>query len=373
MLLRAVGNSLLLNYEFLVDLYKSIENIDKKVKMLYFNSDGKSFSVYTSSSIASVIGGVQIEGLSTFGFGLDAARFVALVKKLHGQSDIRMTLLKNAVLIQQDNISAKFPTSILIQHSGVPNFEVMDTELAKWMSRQVAQCSKIIPNSRRYPGILIDNDYRNITRLIQFGDNAFRVAAFPKVSLAHSRILIPPEISQAIRSLSDRVQSFLYRKDHFGVVLESGLYFYMPTLVDSHPSEYGSYLHLEDSVAQLAPSRETFVFDKQQLVVTLEMISSVMREEETLVRFDFVGMSSSKLPVWKISAQSVTGFDLSENLECVDGNESELPSFRINRKIFLNTVKECDGNPVLRDMDNMFALSDGKERCGVTMLMKDLI
>lgn len=375
-------DTFVIDYHQMMDFCHTLERCDPKNDYVYLSYDGTVFTVFSQTSMASVLLSQNVTGGKSFSFGVESSKFLSLWKKLYPGSVIKFKPSKDQLLVSEDNISVKFPTVTYIKHHSLPEFSasVNNPVEVQDLAAALSVCEGSVNVNKQAPGVLIDNTAMNICRVVKIGNYSFKMYACNKLSFGNVRVVVSDEFCNAVSSLSKRpktsafgsISAFLLSPMRVGVTLSSGVWFYMPTLHDSIPASYVYDFKLQDGVPQVIPEGRIYKFDQKRLSEVLDLVSAVVGSEEVMLLLEVDGLSAaSRYPVFKISAKTHNGCEASELVECLGEGLTDLEPLRINKNLTMLALRRYEGSVLLIDRPNstLVVLQDEIGR-DVTFLLK---
>ena len=371
----ATKKGFILAYRGVMDFCKAVEKTQGKSDHVYMCCVEGVLSFYATSPLAVVLARSKVEKGPNFSCGVDAVRFITLFKKLSEEGDITLTPAKASVLIEQDNISVKFPVVDYVKEMNLPNFIPVSGGAALIFASDVGRCLESIGTTQRFPGVLVDNTQGNVTRSTKFSDTAIRTSVLPKLTeIGDKRLVIPPEMAKALSFFEDEIEQVLFGENTFGVQLRSGTLFYMPLLNDSYPTEYVSVFGLTNEIVQVQKCRRTYVFEKERLQNVIDLVSSVVGAEESQVQMDIVGVEEkSGCSVLRISAKSFNGCEAAEHIVAqAPITNGDMASCRVHKTRALSCLKTHGDDIHIHDVDDRVLIVTDGEGADVTVLLKSL-
>jgi len=371
MLVEFINNKeFLLDYQFGFDFCRVVNECNSKNDYIYLSCNGKIFSLFIQTPIAAVIGSVEVQNNSNFHVGVESSKFIALFKKLYAGSSIKFQLKGNKLHIIEDNILIKFPVSDYVKDARFPQLGYVEGPEVVWLIEHLNKCSNAIGKSDRFPGILIDNT-GSVGRISRFSTTSIRICAYPSFSFGKYRFVVPPQVISALHIFRNSVTRLLLGEGKFGAVLQNGIMFYVPMLSDEYPSMYTEHLGLLDDVTQINKVGRKYVFSRQRLLEVLDLVSTVVGTEESLLLCDIVGLvEGTDFPVWRMSATTYVGCEASESLKCQISAPTDMPAFRIHKNRAIDAIRCHQEEVVIYDSDDRFLIITDETCSDVTLLSK---
>jgi len=379
MLVSVDGSSFVVDYKFGFDFCRAIEKCSPKNDYVYISYDGTNFYLFSQDSEAVVFASHPVEGGKTFNMGVESPKFVALFKRLYEGSKIKFTPRKNFLLVVEDNISVKFPAASYVKQPALPELSCLrqeDTESILWLAQSIVTCGGSIGETPRFSGILIDNTVEGLCRVVKFSETAVRLCAHPTLSLwddapwSGARHVLPFSQSKALQVFKDEVQNFFFSSNMFGYQLRSSVIVLTPKLYDDLPICYADALGLQSGVMQIDPAGRKYVFNKKRFLEVLDLVSTVVGTEESLVVFSVSGIGSSGNPVWSVSAKTHNGCEVQELVECLVGGATDMIPFRVHKNRAINSMKLHQEHLVFYDKDETSLVITDETGADVTLLIK---
>jgi hypothetical protein len=373
------------DYYLMTDFCRALEKCNPKNDYVYLSYDGSVFSMFSQTVTASVIVSFNATGGKTFSFGVESAKFLSLWKKLYPGSQILFKPSREQLIVSEDNISVKFPTVQYTKHYKLPEMLTVSGPGVEDLAKALSTCEGSVSNNKQAPGILIDNTASRVCRVVKIGNYSYRMCSCNKPSFGNSRIVVSDEFCEAVSALSKwskssssfgTITAFLVSPNKVGAVLNSGVQFYMPTLHDAIPASYVyDFRLLPDSLEQVAREGRVYTFSQKRLSEVLDLVAAVIGTEESMLLLEIDGVAAvSGNPVFKISARTHDGCEVSELVETLSKGPTDLEPFRINKNQAILALKSYEGSLVLIDRppgvsNSLLVLQDEFGR-DVTFLLK---
>ena len=375
-------NGFIVDYHLMTDFCRALEKCNPKNDYVYLSYDGAVFSMFSQTVTASVIVSLNATGGKTFGFGVESGKFLSLWKKLYVGSTIKFKPSREQLIISEDNISVKFPTVQHIKHYKFPEMITVFGPHVEELTKALSICEVSVGANKQAPGILIDNTAPGMCRVVKIGNYSYRMCSCSKQSFGDVRIVVSDEFCSAVSALSKwskssslfgSITALMVSPAKVGAVLSSGVQFYMPTLHDAIPSSYVyDFRLLPNSLEQVAREGRVYTFSQKRLSEVLDLVAAVIGTEESMLLMEIDGLAAaSGNPVFKISAKTHDGCEVSELVEALSKGPTDLEPFRVNKSQALLALKSYEGNLVLIDRLNnpLLVLQDESGR-DVTFLLK---
>ena len=354
-------NGFVADYNAMMDFCKTLEKCNPKNDRIYFYYHESTFSVFAQTVAASVMLTQNVPGGEFFSFGIESEKFLSLWKKLYPGRDIIFKISKNAVEVSEDNIAVKFPTTETLKSYKLPEFSAVMGPDVDVLAASLSICEESVSTSKRPWGVLIDNT-GSVGRVVKLGDYSYRVRASSKFSFGNIRLVVSNDYCSTVSMLhkwskasssNGSLVALLISPSKVGAVLSSGVSFYMPTMHDAIPTSYVYDFQLQDAIPQVPSEGRTYRFDQKHLVEVLDLVSSVVGAEESMVLVEVDGLSAtSKNPVFRFSAKTSNGCEVSELVETLEPGHTDLMPFRMNKAQALAALKCYAGNLFLVDRPN---------------------
>ena len=376
MLIQPIKEGFVIDHQLGVDFCKAVERTNPKNEYIYMACDGHTFSMFAQSHMAVVSVNVAAEGGMHFWVGVDSVRFVALFKRLYAGSDIVIKPTERRVVVQEDNISVKFPVVQFHQMLTFPQFELIPGEEATWLVHALSSCYSVLSKSKRWAGILVDNTGA-VARVMKITESAIKVLASTKLSCASSRFIVPDSMANALGGFKDSVVDLFLSPNHLGVTLQNNIFVYAPLLVDDYPPQYLNDLGLLDDLPQMLPAfsfPDRYVFDCESLVGVLSLVSGVVGQQEPQVKCSSVGYAAkTEKPVWQIGAKTFNGCEAMEKIQAIEGSPPQMQPFMIHASRFLGCLKSYGETVYLYNSKEQHLVVTDDESCSdVTLLFKSI-
>ena len=365
------GKDFIVDYQFGFDFCKAIDTTRCKAKHVYVSCDGDNFLMHLVSDTLTVYASAPAPGGKAFKLGVPAPKLVALFKRLYPGSSIKFKPSRKELVVQEDNIKVKLAAVNYKAPSQLADFSYIEGPECKWLVESISKCASALGDGKRFNGILIDNTYPNLGRVVNFTETAFRVCAANKFSFGDYRMVISIDVAKALKSFSGSITHLMVAPGKFGAYLNSGVCFFTPLMYDDLPARYVESFGLLDYTAQVDLSGRCYLFNKQRFAEVFEFVSSVIGSEESMILCEVEGLTAQdQFPVWRLSAKTHNGCEASELVDSISSGVTDMQPFRVNKRSTVNTLKYHGDEIVVLDKDETFLAITDKDASDVTLLLK---
>jgi len=359
--MQMMKNGFIADYSAMLDFCKTLEKCNPKNDLIYFYYHESTFSIFAQTVTASVMLTQNAPGGEFFGFGIESGKFLSLWKKLYPGRDIVFKVSKNSLTVSEDNISVKFPTTEVLKSYKLPEFSAVTGPEVDVLAASLSICEEAVGTSKRPYGVLVDNTGA-VGRVVKLGDYSYRIRACNKFSFGNLRVVVSNDYCSTVSMLhkwskasssNGSLVALLISPSKVGAVLSSGVSFFMPTMHDAIPASYVYDFQLLDAIPQIPQEGRTYKFDQKRLVEVLDLVSTVVGAEESMVLVEIDGLSAaSRNPVFRFSAKTSNGCEVSELVETLSSGPTDMVPFRMNKTQALTALKCYEGNLFLVDRSN---------------------
>jgi hypothetical protein len=337
------GKDFVLPHELLAKFCRVVEFTNKKNDYIYLCSDGELFTIFSQSTLASVMTSASLPTGKKFWLGVNSEKFCSLVRKLYEDSHIWLRPRAKSLMVEEDNISVKFSVLDYVKQYSVPQFSVLSGAAVDYLVDSIWKCEAAISTKGQFDkvGVLVDNTSPHVTSVVKFsGASGFRVMNCPKLFEGSRRFVVAPGVAASLHAFCEEIEEVLLSENHIGMKISGDVYAYVPLMVDEYPQNYVSMLGLHDEVQQIDLDRPRYIFDRDTLVNALDLVGTVAGREETQVTWQLAGTSEgSDKPVWRLSAKAVDGCEASEVVSCEEAAPVEGKSFKVHRGNLGNVLR----------------------------------
>ena len=350
----------------LVDFAVCLDAANVKNYMVYVYAENGRLYLFSQMHCVTAICDQTRKGKGRFQCGINGEKFVSAFKKLY-DGEVRFKFTGKSLIITKDNIRLSFNIAEFIDFPILESGSVLPNK--EWFIDAVGKCDfKAADDKMR--GLLLDVN-NSIMRVCKFKASMIKILSESAPNSPSTRIVISDEAIKVIKKFKGSVKQVLVGERSIALSLESGVYVYLPLIVDSLPEDYISTLQLEPNLEVVRRSRYyNYQFDKSDLIRAIELVSDVLGDEGAFIKLACIGLDESSYPIWELSGTTLSGVAASEKILCTKIGAHVEGVFSVNRKDFLNNLKKSDAAIHMLHKDNMPLILLSDSGLDVTMLVK---
>ncbi len=360
------------DYTPLADFCRCVEKVVDKSGWVYIRLIDKKVRFHFYNSTSFVEHQQDVDANGSMMVGVDAVKFVSVFKNLYDEK-IKFHLDGKKLKINQHNIKVKLAIFDYHDFDSPDPGLVINDHIKDWIVDSVCKCYFSSSLSTIADGILID--FGEYLRVCKMSHSLIRILTYDKPFQGNnSRFVISMDMMRLMNQFKTSVSSVSISNNKFGIVLNNNVNVSMPLMADTYPQNYISSLKLKDDFYIMNKQEyDKYEFDKEAITNAINMVSSVMSDDNVFVNFACVGHSEeNNLPVWKIYGGSA-GCEAEESVLCTEPGVVKSVSFGINKKDSYNIMKKCQNNVVIYNNGNEPLVISDLDGLDITLLLKIMV
>lgn len=356
----------ILPFDLISDICSAIDRSPSKT-VINFVSDGKTFCIYASSDGFTTYYSQPVNLGWYISCAVDATRFTTLIKKLY-EGDISCKVVKNKMKVKKDNIKAEFQLQNAVPLTFDPQFVYINSEP---LIKSLESFSRTGIKEDRFPGVLVDGSNPANCKVSKLSSHIIRITALSKIFDNPCMFTVDEKFLRILSYFSKDIENVFINQNIFGISLKSGIITYSSLIESKVSHNLINMFGLVDGSCLIDPQQyKCYKFDKNSFLSVLDLVSSVLGDEEQSVRMDIVGKDPGGNTVWKVSGKTFSGSSIEELVLC-ESDSDEQNSFSLNKKNLMKMLSLYEDEVFLytNEKDSMVILSN-RDGSDVSLLVK---
>ena len=308
-------------------------------KFVFIHYEKGNVSIFAEDYSGSVNMTQPVEGNSVeFSAGFDFNTFISVFKKFY-DGEVKFTFQKSRVHVKLDNIKATLPVvSPKRRPNNVKVFAMVSDSRKDRLIANLGKCLAIESPTKvahKFLGILLDNTEKDL-RICNFDAASVYFSVIDRVFNGAYRVVVSNLFAKCAKSLDKMVTEVLFSDNQIGLKYQHGTVSFAAYMSDSYPQEYVSMWGLPDDYSKFANSEYSKCkFEKESLFNAVELISSILGDDDNWLHFETVGEAEGCL-VWRLSGASYSGKKIEEKILSSKGLDVE--PFKVHKKSLLKCL-----------------------------------
>ena len=323
------------------DFCKAIIKVAKKAKFVNFVNKNGILLFSAQAETGTVFYEFKTDSSINITGGFSFDKFAACIKHL-AADDINFSFGDHLLKIQQANVSVNIP---LIDDTVIrkPSFEFRVPEQATPFLveglKNVYTCFGNTEKEVKYSGTLLD--FSTSLKIVKISPYMIRIASHAQDVGLKRRVVVPFFVGDFCKVFLKKITTARIGVNKIGFELENNISVSIPEYQDDYPDDYQAFLdhNLIDSL----------VFDKDDILQTVELVSAVSGEESTDLSINVEGLDpETKNAVVKVTGRNFDGTSASEILVTKQPITNEIDEFCTKSKHLLSAFKAYEDTIIMQ-------------------------
>lgn len=263
-----------------------------------------------------------------FSVAVEAAKFIQSVKNFYGDT-IHLIFEPKLVKVVYGNACIKLPYVSTSTEFSTPDVTIQSISLEFLNALTLTTC--VDDKEERFDGILVE-PRPDGALVAKFSSTLLVLNSIP--DMFTNRFIISSDFAKVLKTKSI-ISGSLFSDKLFGLRLESGVKVVSPFMDTDYPTDFTKALGLSESGSLVKPEKFNLVykFDLNELYNAVNLVSSVVGDEEFTITFNPKGIeeSSGKF-IWCIFSRSHKNVAAEELIRSECATKRKPVKFKLHKK-----------------------------------------
>lgn len=378
--LKVFKNKILVDFDILSEFAKAVEKATKDTKFIYIAYDGKELTLFSEESHVgalviskTVVAPTEKGQMKPFSAGLDAAPFLALMKKLYkGFITIKLGK-KSKIILEEDNIKVSFAIVSPKSYFKIPEGVNLPGDAKDWVIQSLIDCLASVEEAAKtasgpFNGILFDTS-AGVSRICKFSNVSLYLASNQAFFGQDYRVVIPDNIAKLAKAFQKDISDLILTENSVGLSLKQGTKVYNAQPADTYLVSYINGLNLAEGLNMIPQGSEHYLFDTNHLLNAVDLVATTLGDDESWVKMAIVGTANDDSNmVWEVSGKSFKGLEVKEEVLSSRGIITE--PFAVNKKRMLRSLSTFDQEVYAYDLSTSALALASSTGAKVALLIK---